>query len=263
MSSKIWLINIVLAVAVVFLGIRACRVWSTWEQVPVASGSSQKPLPLGEKQVSLRVAPPETEYEVVVSSNLLSPTRDEVGADPPTPQNEAKAEEVKATGNLLKVLERAHQQMNLYGVVIVDNEREALIDLVPAKLGPSTPQPSVERARVGDTLGMFKVKEIGPTAVVLTGGGYEWQLALFDKDKPKKRVPVQKTVGPVLIGDVPKIEEGGRATEKKDVKKDEEAAQKEALKKALDLRKSPPALPGETPEAKSEGSQMPTPRRRE
>jgi len=200
MSSRIWIVNLVLAIAVVLLGIKAYGVWSRWEQKPLESSASQKPLPLKERKISVRTVPPETEYEVVAGNNLFSPNRNEVGAQPAEPPPETKTEETKATGNLLKVLERAHQQMNLYGVVIVDNQREVLIDLIPAKPGPSPFERSVERARIGDTLGMFKVKEIGPTFVVLTAGGYEWQVALFDKDKPKKRVPVKKEDGPIVVG---------------------------------------------------------------
>lgn len=200
MSSRIWLVNLVLAVAVVLVGMKGYAVWSRWEQKPLESGSSEKPLPVKERKMSARTIPPETEYEVVVTNNLFSPNRSEVGAQSPASQPETKKEEAKATGNLLKVLERAHQHMNLYGVVIVDNQREALIDLIPSKGPPSTLRISVERARVGDTLGMFKVKEIGPTYVVLTAGGYEWPVALFDKDKPKKRVPVKKESGPIVVG---------------------------------------------------------------
>lgn len=242
MSSKIWLINLILAAAVVFFGIKAYRVWSEGNQWPVKAGSIQKPVPLPDKKILARSSPPETEYEVVVSNNLFSLDRNEAAPQAPAPPTEVKKEDSKATGTLLKVLERFHQRTNLYGVVIVGDHREALIDSIPAKLGVRVVHRSIERARVGDTLGMFKVKEIGPTTVVLTAGGYEWPVSLFDKDKPKKRVPVKKAVGPVVIGDVPKVEPAATpaAAAKRDLAAEQAASKKKALESALHRRKAPP-----------------------
>jgi len=245
MSSKIWLINLILAAAVVFFGIKACRVWSEGKQWPVKAGSIQKPAPLPEKKIAIRSAPPETEYEVVVGNNLFNLNRNEVAPKATVPPTEVKKEDPKATGPRLKVLERFHQKTNLYGVVIVDDQKEALIDMIPAKLGVRTVQRSVKRVRVGDSLGMFKVKEIGPTTVVLTAGGYEWPVSLFDKDKPKKRVPVKKPVDPVVIGDVPKV--GSAATPvvaaKRDLAAEQAAPKKKALERTLNRRKTGKTVP--------------------
>ena len=245
MSSKIWLINLILAAAVVFFGIKACRVWSEGKQWPVKAGSIQKPAPLPEKKIAIRSAPPETEYEVVVGNNLFNLDRNEAVPQAPAPPTEVKKEDPKAKGPRLKVLERFHQRTNLYGIIIVGDHREALIDFIPAKLGVRVVKRSVERARVGDSLGVFKVKEIGPTTVVLTAGGYEWPVFLFDKDKPKKRVPVKKSVGPVVIGDVPKV--GPAATPvvaaKRDLAAEPAASKKKAWAKTLNRRKTGKTVP--------------------
>jgi len=48
-------------------------------------------------------------------------------------------------------------------------------------------------------VGRFKMKEISDKSVLLTAKGHEWRIALFDKDKPKKRAPLKKETGPIVI----------------------------------------------------------------
>ena len=198
MSSKIWLINLVLTVAVVFFGIKAYGVWSEGDQGPLKAGAIRKPLPWPEKKIAKKNMPPESDYEIIVSYNLFSHLRSES-----KPEEEKKPmpneTEPKVGGRSFKLLEWTHQRTNLYGVIIVDEHKEALIGEVPANRGKTAGEMGVKRARVGDTVGRFKVKEIKNTGVVLTAGGYEWPISLFDKDKPKKRIPVKKQTGPIVI----------------------------------------------------------------
>ncbi len=207
MSSKIWLINLVLAVAVVFFGMKAYGVWSKWDQGPLETGSIQNPLPWPEKKISKRNMPPESDYETVVTHNLFSHLRSEG-----EPEEEKKPlvnqTEPKAAGRSLDLLEWTLQRTNLYGVIIVGDHKEALIGEVPANSGKSAGEREVKRAKVGDIVGRFKVKEINSTKVLLTAGGYEWPVSLFDKDKPKKRVPVRKEAGPIVLGAGAKLETG-------------------------------------------------------
>jgi len=253
MSAKIWLINLVLAAAVVFLGVRAYRVWSTEHQWSARPGPVQEPIPPKERNLPGRSALPETEYEPVVGSNLFHPDRKEAPPAPPPPPatTEVKTdEEPKVAGPQLKILERFHQQTNLYGVVIVGDHREALLDFIPGSLSQRAGPRSIERARVGDMLGMFKVKEIGPTSVILTAGGYEWPVSMFDKDKPQKRLPAKTATGPVVIGDAPKAAPAAptpAASGQAAPAAAQAAAQREALKKALTRQKVPPAPPGSSP----------------
>ena len=199
MSSKIWLINLVMAVFVVFFGIKAYEVWSKGDQGPLETGSIQKPLPWPEKRISKRSMPPESDYEIIVTYNLFSHVRSEGKSEEEKKPlvNETKP---KAAGRFLKLLEWTHKRTNLYGVIIVDDQRQALIGEVPANRGKSAGEKEVKRAKVGDTVGRFKVKEIKNTSVILTAGGYEWPVALFDKDKPKKRASVKKETGPIVVG---------------------------------------------------------------
>jgi hypothetical protein len=199
MSLKIWLVDCVLAIAVVFLGMKAYGVWSKWDQGPSKIASIQKPMPWPEKAISRGAMPPESDYELVVSDNLFTESRSE-----PKPEEEKKpsvdAAEPKAAGKSLDLLEWTYQRTDLYGVVIVDDHKEALIGEVAANTGKTAGESVVKRAKIGDIVGRFKVKEIYAMSVLLEAGGYEWPVSLFDEKKPKKREPVKKTTVPVVVG---------------------------------------------------------------
>jgi len=196
MSSRIWLVNFVLMVVVIFFGLKAYGLWSEGKKWPLEADSLRKPLPWPEKKVAKRNVPPESDYEVIVTNNLFWRTRSEV-----KPQEEEKKVETKpkAVGRTLKILEGAVGRTNLYGVIIVDDHREALIGEVPAGKSARSGERGVKRAKVGDTVGRFKMKEISDKSVLLTAKGHEWRIALFDKDKPKKRAQVKKNDGPIVI----------------------------------------------------------------
>jgi len=197
MSSKIWLINLVLMAAVIFFGIKAYEVWPKGKKLSPETVAVKKPLPWVEKKIAKRSTPPESDYGVVVSSNLFSNDRLE---RPPQQEKPATTKpEGKVSRGFLNLLERAQKNTNLYGVVIVDNHKEAFIGEVSAHKGKRVGERGVKRARVGDTVGRFKVKEINDTNVLLSAGGHEWRISMFDKDKPKKRAQVKKDDGPIVI----------------------------------------------------------------
>jgi len=197
MSSKIWLINLVLAAVVMFFGLKAYEVWSGEKMRPSQTGSLKSPPPWPEKKIAKKSVLPESDYGVIVSSSLFHASRSETNS-----QEQKKKQPVverKADGKRLQTLEWSYKNTNLYGVVIVDDHREALIGEVPAGTGRGTGERGVKRAKVGDIVGRFKVKEIKSTSVLLTAEGHEWRVSLFDKDKPKKRVQVKKNDGPIVI----------------------------------------------------------------
>lgn len=192
MFSRLWLINLVLAAGVIFIGLKAYGVWSEEDKRPSEIGPIKKPLLWPEKRVAKVRLPPESDYEVVVSNNLFSVERSEL-----KPQEQKKMSKTKSKddGRLIKLLELAYKHTNLYGVIMVDNHKEALIGEVPAGARKGVGKRGIKRVKEGDTVGRFKVKEIEKTSVLLTAGGHEWRVSLFDKDKPKKRVPIRKPAG--------------------------------------------------------------------
>lgn len=214
MLLKIWLANIVLAAAVFFVGVKTVEIWT--EKRPLKISSAQQPLTWPEKGVAKGTIPPESEYQVVVSDNLFFVDRSEVQQKEP---GKKPATTQKGGGTHLKILEQVVKHTNLYGVIIVDDRREALIGEIPVGRPGRSGERKIKWAKVGDTVGRFKVKEINNRSVLLTAGGHEWQISLFDKDKPKKRVHIKKETGPIVVGagSKPKIgviSKGAKAKEK-------------------------------------------------
>lgn len=197
MLSRIWLVNIALAVAVFFVGIKSIEIWTEEKKWPLEISSNKKSFPWPEKRVKKQIVPPESDYEVVVSDNLFFVDRSEIMEQKP---EKGSAAVPKVSDRRLKVLEQAFKLTHLYGVIIVGDDKVALITEIPAGGPARVNKKGVKRAKVGDTVGRFKVKEIEKTSVLLTAGGREWRVSLFDKDKPKKRVLIRKPAGPVVVG---------------------------------------------------------------
>ena len=242
MSLKIWLINFFLVAGVIFFGLKAYGVWSEGKKSPLEIGPMKEALPWSEKKTAKKGMPPESEYKIIVDNSLFWSDR---SAQRPQEQEKKKAQsmDVKAADKrLLKQLKAAHMLTQLYGVVIVGDHREALVSEISGDTRKKVSDSGIKRVKVGDTVGMFKVKEIKDTNVLLTGGGQEWPIALFDKDKPKKRAPIKKDGGPLVIV-------GGSGmqsvpTEGKDVEKGRTpkpaVSRKETLPKPQDKKKTFP-----------------------
>ena len=223
-------------VVVIFFGLKAYGVWSEGKKWPLKVDSLRKPLPWSEKKVAKRNVPPESDYEVIVSNNLFWRNRSEV-----KPQEEGKKVETKpkADGRMLKILEGFVGRTHLYGVIIADDRREALIGEIPVGRPGRSGESEIKRAKVGDTVGRFKVKEINNRSVLLTAGDHEWQISLFDKDKPKKRVPIKKETGAIVVGVGSKPTVGGPS---------EEAKAKEKLPVPATSKKNLPVPAGSGPD---------------
>ena len=241
MSLKIWLINFFLVSGVIFFGLKAYGVWSEVKKSPLEIGSMKEALPGSEKKTAKKEMSPESEYKIIVDNSLFWSDRSAQRPEKPK-EPQATTAKAKADGRLLKELQRSYQLTNLYGVIVVDDRREALIGEVPAGTGTSVGERGVKRARIGDTVGRFKVKEIRDASVLLTAEGHEWQVSLFDKDKPKKRPQVKKNNGPIVIVGGSKM--GSILKEAKAVEKrptpTPEVSKKETLPKAQDKKKTIP-----------------------
>lgn len=119
MIPKIWLINLALAVLVVFSGIKAADVWFDDDRSVLDSKVSERPAERApEKKISRETMPPETTYEAVLEKNIFSPNRKEY-LPPPEPSGEDKpeVEELKIPG----------KKVVLYGIVLMEGYRKALV----------------------------------------------------------------------------------------------------------------------------------------
>ena len=182
--SKIWLINISLAVFVIFFGIKGLEVWRGGDgTIPETrtGKNSRKPLPA--KRIVGRVMPPESVYGIVADKNLFFPDRAEFIPDESGP--ETKAPQAKVSGK--KIL--------LYGVVLMDDYRKALI-------GNPRPEAGERRSKwvkAGDRMGDFSVTEIKKDSIILTEGARKYEIFLYDKDKPKRRAKAAGRSRPTVV----------------------------------------------------------------
>lgn len=241
MLSRIWIANFLLVLIAIFLSIKAYEIWSNGERMNSGISTGKKSISHPVKAIGKKEIPPGTDYEVVVQKNLFWPDRLE--SEPQKPEQKTKVEP-KADGKHLRRLEKDIELTNLYGVIIVDDRKEALINEIPVgRRGILKEGRQIKRAKVGDTVGRFKVKEIRETNVLLSAGGREWQVSLFDIDKPKKRGRAKKKTGPVVIG----VESKAKTLVAKGSAKGKErppepaASKRKTLPKAQEKKRSPSA----------------------
>ena len=197
MFLRIWLINLFLAVFVIFFGLKAYGVWSEGEKTALETQAVERREARPKKRIVKRRIPPESAYSVVVESNLFSRDRAELKPEKPEPGPE---------GNRLKV---SRKKIILYGVIIMDDYKAALVGSLEQNTGwrRTKLKPGERKAkwiRVGDTVGNFRVAGIKKDRIFLAEGAREHEILLYDKDKPKRQVPVTKKAKPTVVREAPK-----------------------------------------------------------
>ncbi|QTA80614.1 Uncharacterized protein dnl_29240 [Desulfonema limicola] len=170
MVSKIWLINVILTFIAVFLCIRIYVLWTdkvfTRSEIPVNNGfeeSSDIVRPGIEKTLS------ESAYKVIVDRNLFSPDREEFIPDETQPE----PEQINISG----------RKISLYGVIIMDDYKKALIDN-PVREPGDRPEKWVQ---VGDIVGELTVAAINSESILLNEGSKKYEISLYDKEKKRLR----------------------------------------------------------------------------
>lgn len=218
MLKKIWMVNLFLMLALLFLGLKTYAVWVNGRQEVVreregdpSSGGPEAPLP---KAFQKEVAS-EAEYELVAVKNLFAADRAEPEEEAP---EENKKPEEKVDPRMQRSAEEILKEISLYGVVIVDDYKAALLQR-PAALEEMGLDPrqlrmaqykrqrrgaqQLERSwvKVGESVDMFTVSEILPDRIVLSdasAGRYE--IFLYDTGKPKEREEVkEKEAVPTIV----------------------------------------------------------------
>ncbi|MCF8083219.1 MAG: hypothetical protein K9M96_09000 [Deltaproteobacteria bacterium] len=149
-----------------------------------------------------KARPPEATYEVVVENNLFWPDRSENSVkNNEKPQPKKKGPDPR----LLKVLQATAKQVSLYGVLITDGEKKALIRspgapaLPGRKNNQQVPGGEIKWVKVGDPVNRFTVNDITKSGVVLGAEGLKFDIALYDQDRPKPRAPQKPIAGPIVI----------------------------------------------------------------
>ncbi|MCK4468075.1 MAG: hypothetical protein KAU60_06960, partial [Desulfobacterales bacterium] len=166
----------------------AYGVWSEGEKSSSEVRSIEKPSSRSEKRIVKRRMPPESAYRVVEERTLFSPER----ALPDLQEKEPKVEEIKD-------LRISGKKFFLYGVIIVDDYKAALITNPEAKHGKK----KQKWVMVGDSVGAFRVAGIKKDRIILAQGAREHEILLYDMDKPKVGAPVRKNAKPTVVSTVP------------------------------------------------------------
>ncbi|MBW2050376.1 MAG: hypothetical protein JRJ09_17890 [Deltaproteobacteria bacterium] len=223
MFSRIWLINLILILGALFFGLKAYGVWTRdvasplqtppreTRKGPAGKGGLKKGLP---KKRLL----PESAFSVVVEKNLFAPERKEVKPEAAKPKAKAPQPPKKSPLEEKKI-EASLKAITVYGVVVSDDYRGALVTDVkkpppPEKKKSIRRRPRVKRGpakqpapkgrgvrwvQVGDELGEFKVAGIMKDRIVLKRGEKSYERPVYDKDKPKARRALVARAGPTVI----------------------------------------------------------------
>ena len=166
MISRIWWINIILALCVVAAGSRAYSVWV--QEDPFSQIDTVKePLMVAPetRRSNERVTLRESAYRTIVERTLFSPDRKEYL--PEEPDTITKEEDPIISG----------RKVNLHAVIITDSDRKALIDDPNGKPGGQLKK----WVRVGEMLGKVRVVAIESKSVSLAEGNKTYEIPLFTK----------------------------------------------------------------------------------
>lgn len=200
MKTKVWFINILLVILVVWLGNRAYVDWKLFQQnhdpsrvrdVRPAAAAGKTPSsttpagapadPAAAAMAAAGAVPVQVQYQVISDRNVFAPERR------PAPLEGASAPVVPQAPPL-------DPKPTLAGITIIGTNRTAFIQEGGAQAGGA--------ARVvglGDNVRGYTVAEINPDAVVLQWNDVRHTLDLVNSDQPKVRGAVAMTApAPVL-----------------------------------------------------------------
>ncbi len=154
MWSKIWLINIVLAICIILMGMNAWQVWTGEVPEQKVPEKAEVPAVVPAQKGAEKQKLPENEYSVIAEKNLFDPAR-----------KEAKPEEGTAVAAPdEKKPEVPRQNIALYGVILMKDYQKALIQTADAGSGKG------KWVKVGETVGTMTVSAIEKDRIVLTEG---------------------------------------------------------------------------------------------
>lgn len=194
MFSKVWIINIVLAVLIIFCWIRIWDGRDAEMALPAQTVAVEK-TGAGTETIGVAVAriAPSLEYEGIVEQNLFSSDRTFI-VESAEPEAVVEAE-ARISG----------EKIVLYGVVVLDADKKALINNPMRKPGDR----DFLWIREGDRLSNLRVSRIEPEQLLLNDGATQYKIDLYDPAKvrpkasplPRASVPQQRDVPQVLSAD--------------------------------------------------------------
>lgn len=186
MVSKAWVINIFLMLTIGFVSI---NIWDIWQKETVdlpgiVSGKKDTIAPKKRKILKDRLKSA-SEYEAIVDNNLFAPNR--------MANIQAPDESLMETDETVRI---DGEKVMLYGVIILDDYKKALINNPYKKKDKRDQLWIVEGERVGD----LKVLQIGQDQILLSDGIKNYNISLYDPKKRKKlKSKSQKSKAPQVI----------------------------------------------------------------
>ncbi len=235
MFSKIWLINIILGVFIIFFAVKTYDVWfAKKEKEEIRLSATENNENYSVKEFSKRNLPSESNYRVIVDKNLFREERTEYLPDP---EPDAELEPSSESEPEIKTLDGFGVKIELYGVVIWKDYKKALITNTERERG-KTGEKWVEK---GDTILEIKrrnkdveliVDEIFEDRILVKGGDDRYEILLYDKDNPKKRANVARNRGPKVVSSASDPAKKQKIVKKSAPSKGQETKKKPNVKKA-------------------------------
>ena len=170
MVSRVWVINSVLAIALVICMSNIWEVWHADTQVfPVKRTAVKEKEPLQIKKFPEHNVLKESAYQNVVDKNLFSPDR-----APASPEIEADEPEI------LEEVRIPGKKVVLYGVIMVDDYKKALTN------NPADRESDLRWVREGEQIGNLKVRQILEDNILLVDEEGSYRVLLYDPEKVSK-----------------------------------------------------------------------------
>ncbi len=188
MFSKLWLMNLILAAFAIFFGIKTHDVWVKKDKAVSETQTIQKTENRqNERRFLKKDIPAESAYKAIAEKNLFSPDRAEyIPPEEPEPEKEE-----------VKPLLLSGQKITLYGVIIMDGYKSALISNPIREPG----ERENKWVKEGDMLGELKINAIQKESILLTEKDKKYEILLHDAQKPalKNESVKQEATAPTVV----------------------------------------------------------------
>ncbi len=193
MISRVWVINSVLAIALAICLMNIWDVWHTSTQVfsEKRSAINDKEAIKIKKTIESKVLN-ESAYQRVVDKNLFSPDR--APAPPEIEADEPEIADARISG----------KKVVLYGVIMIDNYKRALISIPGDRRTDSKNRWISE----GEQIGNLKAQQIQEDEILLGDGADKYRVLLYDPDKAAAKTS-RKTGGSKKETAQPKVVTAG------------------------------------------------------
>jgi len=209
MFSKVWLINCVLAVILLISGINTWDLWhAEIETIPENRSVLKEDESGTKKKLPKHNLLSTSAYDTMVEKNLFMPDRASHLPDPEMAGSDS--DDIRISG----------EKVILYGVLILDDYKKAMIN----NLDSTIKGQSHQWVKEGDRVGNLRVMQIKKDRIMLADGPRKYKVLLYDKKKEQKTKISTKSK--VQSQPKPKIVSGGSkpstTSKKKPVKSQEE-----------------------------------------